>query len=462
MKLYNSLTNQKETFTPLSAGKVSMYHCGPTVYDYVHIGNLRSFLLADFVRRVFEYQGYAVTQVMNITDIGHLVSDGDDGDDKMTKALKREGKDITLENMLALADFYANAFKNNLQELNIETPHFIPKASEHIDEDIKIIKQLETKGYTYITSDGVYFDTAKMADYGKLGGINNGNNENRIAENTEKKQSADFALWKFDNNQGWDSPWGQGFPGWHIECSGMGIKYLGEQFDIHTGGIDLKSIHHNNEIAQSESATGCSPFVSYWLHGEMLNFRGEKLSKSTGGNITLAVLKDQDFSPLDYRYLTLQTHYRSPMEFSFEILGQAKNALARIKKDILRLKKENPDTKIIDIKNHSYQKEFLEKIQDDINIPQALAVFHEMMKSDISDNEKLSLAYDFDHIFGLGLEQLHEETFAVPDRVHELLDERANARKNKNWELSDTLRDAIVQEGYRVIDSGDKQEIQKL
>lgn len=460
MKLYNSLTNQKDNFQPLHTGKVSMYHCGPTVYDYVHIGNLRSFLLADFVRRTFEYQDYTVTQVMNITDIGHLVSDGDEGDDKMTKALKREAKEITLENMLTLADFYAQAFREDLQKLNIKTPHYFPKASEHIIEDIELIKKLETKGYTYITSDGVYFDTAKMPDYGKLGGIALADtNESRIGINQEKQNPQDFALWKFDEKLGWNSPWGQGFPGWHIECSGMGIKYLGEQFDIHTGGIDLKSIHHNNEIAQSECATGYSPFVSYWLHGEMLNLKGEKLSKSTGGNITLQSLSEASFAPIEYRYLTLQTHYRSPMEFDFDILGQAKNALTRVRKDILKLKKETAG-EIVDISNHPFRLLFLEKIQDDMNIPQALAVFHEMMKSDISDTEKLSLAYNFDQIFGLGFEHYQEETLEISEDIQKLLDERMVARQNKDFQRSDELRDTIAQYGYRVVDNNNQQEIE--
>lgn len=460
MKLYNSLTNQKDTFTPLHTGKVSMYHCGPTVYDYVHIGNLRSFLLADFVRRTFEYQNYTVTQVMNITDIGHLVSDSDVGDDKMTKALKREGKDITLENMLTLADFYTGAFREDLQKLNIKTPHHFPKASEHIIEDIELIKKLEARGFIYITSDGVYFDTAQMPDYGKLGGINHNHTENRITENTEKKQPADFALWKFDDKRGWASPWGQGFPGWHIECSGMGIKYLGEQFDIHTGGIDLKSIHHNNEIAQSECGTGVSPFVRYWMHGEMLNFKGTKLSKSTGGNISLQSLVDEGFHPMDYRYLTLQTHYRSPMEFDFDILGQAKNALTRVRKDIIKLKKETMEH-ATDVSNHPFRFLFLEKIHDDMNIPQALAVFHEMMKSDISEAEKLSLAYDFDQIFGLGFAEYSEETLEIPNEIQLLLNQRQEARDNKDWVRSDELRDEIRSYGYDVVDEQGFQTITK-
>ncbi len=459
MKIYNSLSKEKEIFKPINQGKVTMYHCGPTVYDHIHIGNLRSFMLGDFVRRSFEYLDYEVLQVMNITDIGHLVSDGDTGDDKMTKALKREGKELTLENMIGLADYYANIFKQDIARINIKTPQHLPKASDHINEDIDIIKKLEEKGFTYATSDGVYFDTSKMPDYGKLGGINLEANESesRIGVHSEKRNYADFALWKLDQKHGWDSPWGQGFPGWHIECSGMGMKYLGETFDIHTGGSDLKSIHHNNEIAQSECSTGKS-FVHYWMHGEMLNFGGAKLSKSTGGNITLASLDEKSINPLAYRYLALQTHYRSPMNFTWEILESAENGLEKIYNQIQTLKKSISSLGYI---NEEFKKAFLEKIQDDINLPQALAVFHTMMKSDISPEDKLTTAYDFDRVFGLGFAEHQETSINVPTEVQELLSLRKKAREEKNWLDSDTLRDEIAKLGYVVKDSNGNQEVEK-
>ncbi len=457
MKLYNSLTKEKEIFTPLESGKVSMYHCGPTVYDYVHIGNLRSFLLGDFVRRSMEYVGYEVKQVMNITDIGHLVSDGDEGEDKMTRALKRHGMQITLENMLIISDNYISAFKYDISALNILTPHHLPKASDHIQEDIDIIQQLETKGYTYTTSDGIYFDTAKMPDYGKLGGLNlEDDGESRIGENNEKHNQADFALWKFDEKLGWDSPWGQGFPGWHIECSGMGMKYLGKQFDVHTGGADLRSVHHNNEIAQSECASGCSPFVGYWMHGEMLNFGGAKLSKSTGGNISLKTLGEKGFSAMDYRYLALQTHYRSPMNFTWEILEQAHNGLEKVYKHIVELRKESVGDVAED-----YQQQFQEKIEDDINLPQALAIMHEVLKSDLSDGDKLATLYDFDRVLGLGFESYTETALEIPEAIAKLLEERKQAREEKNWERSDELRDEIVQAGYKVLDINGEQKLEK-
>ena len=461
MQLYNSLTKKKEGFVPLVKGKVGMYHCGPTVYDHVHIGNLRSFMMGDFIRRAFEYQGYIVTQVMNITDVGHLVSDGDDGDDKMTKALKREEKEVTLENMIAVADVYADSFKQDLRNLNIIMPHYFPKASDHIAEDIDIISKLESKGFTYTTSDGIYFKTTEMADYGKLGGLNlDAETETRIGINNEKRHQADFALWKFDTSQGWESPWGQGFPGWHIECSGMAKKYLGDQFDIHTGGADLRSVHHNNEIAQSECSSGSIPYVSYWMHGEMLNFGGEKLSKSTGGNITLKVLTEKNINPLAYRYLAMQTHYRSPMNFTWEVLESAQQGLNKIYREIIALQKHTKND--LGRIEQSFKDEFEAKIYDDINIPQALAVFHTMMKSDISAKSKLATAYDFDQILGLGLSEYTAEIIDIPENIKVLLELRKIARIEKDWATSDKIRDQISDLGFKVLDISNEQKVEKI
>lgn len=459
MKIYNSLSKEKEDFTPIKTTEVSMYHCGPTVYDHVHIGNLRSFLLGDFVRRSFEYLGYQTKQVMNITDVGHLVSDGDEGNDKMTKALKKHDKEITLENMLEIADVYKQSFEKDLEKLNILIPHYLPKASDHIPEDIEIIKKLEEKDYTYKTSDGVYFDTSKMADYGKLGGLNlEGDTENRIQTNEEKRNNADFALWKFDDKNGWGSPWGQGFPGWHIECSGMSMKYLGAQFDIHTGGSDLRSVHHNNEIAQSECATGNAPFVQYWMHGEMLNFGGAKLSKSTGGNITLKTLEEKNIKPLAYRYLALQTHYRSQMNFTWEILESAENGYKRILREIVDLRKEaNNKGKI----NRNFKATFTEKIKDDINLPQALSIFHEVLKSSLSPEDKLATLYDFDQVLGLELETYEQEKIDIPNNIQKLLIQRKQARLEKNWDESDRIRDLILEKGFKVKDNGIEQILER-
>ncbi len=458
MKIYNSLTQKKEEFVPIQEGKVSMYNCGPTVYDYIHIGNLRSFFMADIIRRTFEYLGYEVTQVMNITDVGHLVSDGDEGNDKMTKALKRHGMDINLENMLKIADFYAEAFKEDLKNFNILQPHYMPKASQHIQEDIFIIQQLEKKGYTYTTSDGVYFDTQKMKDYGKLGGLNlDEETQSRIGIDDEKKFHADFALWKFDKQHGWDSPWGHGFPGWHIECSGMSMKYLGETIDIHTGGHDLKSVHHNNEIAQSECSTG-KTFVHYWVHGEFLNIGGDKLSKSKGGNITLKTVQEKGFHPLDLRYLYLQSHYRSPMNFDWDILQGAHNSLQKIYKHIAQLKKQHKTGKV----SERYQNEFAQFIADDFNTSGALAVFHTMLKSDISDEDKLATAYDFDRVLGLGLKEYTEKDIDIPQEITKLLEERKKARDNKDWETSDKIRNIIQEKGFQVSDIDGEQKVEKI
>lgn len=460
MKIYNTLTKQKEEFKPLEINKVGMYHCGPTVYDHVHIGNLRSFIMGDFIRRSFEYNDYSVNQVMNITDVGHLISDGDSGDDKMTKALRRAGEEITLENMIAIASIYTDSFKKDLLALNILMPHHLPKASDHIQEDIDIISKLKEKGFSYMTSDGVYFDTSKFSDYGKLGGLNLEEeiSESRISENSEKRQPADFALWKFDNNQGWTSPWGQGFPGWHIECSGMAIKYLGDQFDIHTGGTDLRSVHHNNEIAQSECATK-SPFVNYWMHGEMLNFGGEKLSKSRGGNISLNTLKEKGYSTMSYRYLALQTHYRSPMNFTWEVLEAAQNGLGKVYRDVSSLRRTSQETGLV---NEKFNTEFTEKINDDINLPQALAVFHTMMKSNITPENKLATAYHFDEVLGLRLAEYKAPQISIDDKAHSLLEKRKKARNNKDFKTSDTLRDQLADMGYKISDINGEQKIERV
>jgi len=459
MKLYNSLTKQKEEFTPISPGKVSMYHCGPTVYDYQHIGNLRAAMLGDFLRRVFEYNNNKVTQVMNITDVGHLVSDGDDGDDKMTKGLKKLGKEVTVPNMLELATMYADIFKNDLSALNILIPHHMPRASESIDGNIELIKMLEQKGLSYVISDGVYFDISKMPEYGKLGGLNLEDvGESRIGGNLEKRNQADFALWKFDDTQGWESPWGQGFPGWHIECSTMSREILGDHFDVHTGGIDLASIHHNNEIAQSTCATG-SKFVNYWMHGEMLNFSGAKLSKSTGGNITLKTLEEKGFTPLAYRYLAMQVHYRSKMEFTWKILESAQTGLNRIYQHIIELRSKSLGQK--GSPNAAFVKSFKEKINDDLNLPQGLAVMHEVLKSSLLPVDKLETLYNFDRVLGLGLKDYKEKSLELPEEVSELLEQRTQARLDKNWGLSDSIRDKISEMGYLVSDSEGEQKISK-
>ena len=364
IKLYNTLSRRKEIFKPIKKGFVGIYTCGPTVYWYQHIGNLRSYIFADVLKRVFLYDKYKVKHVINVTDVGHLTSDADEGEDKMEKAVLREHKKAEV-----IANFYWQEFKNDFKKLNIAEPNIWCKATQHIKEQIKLIKKLEKKGVTYKTSDGIYFDTSKLKDYGKLAKLNKqGLEAGKRIEIGEKKNITDFALWKFSplmnangkllpkRQQEWESPWGVGFPGWHIECSAMSMKYLGEHIDIHTGGIDHIPVHHTNEIAQSETATG-KKFVNYWLHGDFLNFKGKKISKSTGGLYTISELQEKGFNPLAFRYLTFITHYRDPLNFSLESLQSAQDAYNRLKNIISELKN---DKRI----SRKYLKQFNSAIND--------------------------------------------------------------------------------------------------
>lgn len=374
-----------------------MYHCGPTVYNYVHIGNLRSYVFADILRRAAEYTGLNVVQVVNITDIGHLTSDADTGDDKMVKGLKREGLPLTLRGLKELSDKYEAAFKEDLGKLNIKTPHHFPRATEYLEAEIALVQKLEEKGFAYKLDDGIYFDTGKLPDYGKLGGLT------PIAEaqariDADKKSPRDFVLWKFsaDDRLGFESPWGKGFPGWHIECSAMSEKLLGQPFDIHTGGVDHIPVHHNNEIAQSEAAYD-RPLANFWLHNEFINVSGGKMAKSEDNFITLKSLEEKGFSPLAYRYFLLMAHYRTPVTFSWEALEAAQNAFNKIKKQVASL----PDGGQV---NEEYQKQFVDKIENDLNTPQALALLWTMMKDkDLSPEDKKATAQNFCKVYGLGL-----------------------------------------------------------
>lgn len=449
--IHNSLTNKVELFKPIKDGEVKMYHCGPTVYDHVHIGNLRSFILADILRRSFEYVGNKVTQVMNVTDIGHLSGDGDDGEDKMTNALKREGKPLNLESMRELADFYTERFKEDIAKMNILEPHVMPKASDHIKEDVELVNQLEDKGFTYKTSDGIYFDTSKDPDYGKLGGTGEG--ESRIGVNAEKKNPKDFALWKFNSEIGYPSSWGQGFPGWHIECSAMSQKYLGKTFDIHTGGIDLAPIHHNNEIAQSENACGCE-FAHYWLHNEFVNVDSGKMAKSVGNIVKLKDIEERGFSPLAYRYLLLLSHYRTPTSFSWEALEAAQTAYRRLKGMM------NEELGVV---NNKYKQKFLNAIENDLNTSEALGVAWTMLKDEsVDDKDKRATLLDFDKVLGLDLKNNEFEIKKIPEEIQNLLTEREEVRKTKDFKKSDELRDKIKNLGFIVEDSPEGPKISKI
>jgi cysteinyl-tRNA synthetase len=456
LKLSNTLTGRIEDFKPLEKGEVKMYHCGPTVYDYVHIGNLRAFTFADIVRRYFEHENFTIKQVMNITDVGQLSGDRDEGEDKMTAGLKREGKPITMSAMKELADFYTERFKEDISSLNILTPHFLPKASENIEEDVELIKKLEEKGFTYITSDGIYFDVNKDEHYGQLGGLpSQGKTEARIEENSEKRDIRDFALWKLNENLGFPSPWGQGFPGWHIECSAMARKYLGDTFDIHTGGIDLAPIHHNNEIAQSENACDCR-FANYWLHNEFVNISGAKMAKSEGNFITIRTVIEKGYSSLSYRYFLLLSHYKTPTNFTWEALDAAESAYKKVKEFFDTL----PDGGELDSR---YEKEFMKALDNDLNTPEAIGCMWNMIKDESLDSaDKKATLIDFDKVLGLNFQNNEFSVKNLPLNVKSLLVRREQARSEKKWKKSDEIREQIAELGYMVRDTEEGQKVSRI
>lgn len=454
LKLYNTLTRKKEIFRPIKKGKVGMYSCGPTVYSYQHIGNLRSYIFADILKRVLIYNGHNVKHVMNVTDVGHLTSDADTGEDKIEKAAKREKKTAR-----EITEFYWNVFKEDFKKLNIIEPDVWCKASEHINEQIELIKKLEKKGFTYKTSDGIYFDTSKFKDYGKLARLKvKGLQAGKRVRVGEKRHATDFALWKFSKKPGmrqqeWESPWQIGFPGWHLECSAMSMRYLGKHFDIHTGGEDHIPVHHTNEIAQSEAATG-KRFVNYWLHGAFLTFRGEKISKSSGGLYTISELEEKGYSSVVYRYFCLTAHYRSQLNFSLENLNNAKNALERLKRKIIEIKNNLEIRQVKSERILIYKKGFKEIINDDLNMPKALAFLWKMLENkELSNNEKYALILDFDKIFGLQLDKLDEEEIRAENDVQRMLEEREEARRKKDWEKADKIRKKIEERGYGIDDT---------
>ena len=458
--LYNTLTRKREPFKPIKKGKVGLYTCGPTVYNYAHIGNLRSYIFEDILKRVLLFNHYDVNHVMNITDVGHLTSDADEGEDKMTKGLIREGLSLTLNGMKKLAKKYTEEFVKDLKKMDVILADEMPKATDNIDEDVKIIKLLEKKGFTYKTFDGIYFDTSKVKDYGKLvGNLQKIDKEHaRIKTKTEKKDPKDFALWKFDNKLGWKTDLGKGFPGWHIECSAMSIRYLGKQFDIHCGGIDHIPVHHTNEIAQSEAFTGKKPWVKYWLHNEFIVLpKGEKMSKSKNNFITLSTLEHKNFDPLDYRYLCLTASYRKPLMFSWKALESASIARKKLFEKVLELDKKGKENKT---KQKKYLNRFTKEINDDLNTPKSLATMWEVLKDEkLSGKDKYFLLLQFDRILGFNLGNLKEEK--IPQKIKKLAEERLKARNDKDWKRSDELRDKIRKLGYDIGDSKDGYELSK-
>jgi len=462
IKLYNTLTRQKETFQPIQPGQVGLYSCGPTVYLYPHIGNLRAYVFSDLLRRMFEYNDLTVKQVINITDVGHLVSDEDAGEDKVEKEAKLEGKTAK-----EISDFYLKAFMDDLASLNVETNDTLfPRATENIAEQIDLIKKLEEKGYTYKTSDGLYFDTSKYPKYAELGQLDlEGMREGaRVEANPEKRNSTDFALWKFSKpeehrQQEWESPWGTGFPGWHIECSAMSMKYLGEHFDVHTGGIDHIPVHHTNERAQSECATG-EPFVNIWMHVNFLTVDGEKMAKSLGNIYRVSDLKEKGYSPLAYRYWLLTGGYHKTMNFTFEAMGAAQTAYDKLLGHLAEINnKYGKNGQVLDEQKNI----FLEAIDDDLNAPQAIALIWDMIKNDkLAPADKLATILDFDKVLGLNLETEMVKEIEVPEQIKNLANEREKARLAKDYVRSDELRQQINNLGFTVDDTDQGPKIRKL
>ena len=458
MILYNTLSRKKEEFKSINENRVGLYTCGPTVYNYAHIGNLRTYLFEDWLKRALTYNKYEVKHVMNVTDVGHLVGDGDAGEDKMESGAAREGKSA-----LEIADFYFTAFKKDLEFLNIIPPTIWCKVTDYIPEQIDLIKILEKKGFTYLTSDGVYFNTNKFPDYNKLSHLKLEDLEEgaRVEINPEKKNPTDFALWKFSpkdvkRQMEWISPWGLGFPGWHIECSALSLKFLSNELDIHCGGTDHINVHHTNEIAQSEAATS-KKFFNYWMHGAFLNIvGGKKMSKSAVNFLTLdnALIK-KGLSPLAYRYAAASVQYRKPMEYSEDSLRQAQNGWNNLLKQIATLGDEVGEI------NKMWRDSFLSAINDDLNIPQALAITQDLLKSDLAPEVKLATVIDFDRVLGLGFSQAknfvtQEISFSeLPTEVQALALARETARQTKDFSESDRLRDEIKTRGYSVEDKKD-------
>lgn len=459
IKLHNTLGNRDELFTPLVQGQVKMYSCGPTVHNYLHIGNLRAYIFVDILKRVLEYNEYKVTHIMNITDVGHLTDDADQGEDKMVKALNREGLPKTLESLRKVSQKYTEAFQKDFEKINIIPPDKYTFASDHIKVQIKLIEKIDKKGLIYKTSDGIYFNTSKFSEYGRLG-TSASTDHSRIGLNSEKKNSKDFALWKFsgENGIGFESPWGLGFPGWHIECSAMSMKYLGEQFDIHTGGIDHISVHHNNEIAQSEATTGKIP-AKYWIHNNHLSIHDTKMAKSGENFITLTTLLELGISPQAYRYWLLTAKYNTRMDYSYEAVKAAETSFENNLIEILKFSEEDKQGEI----NEEYKKRFTEALNDDLNTPQAVSIAIELAKNPlIPIADKRATLLDFDRVLGLGLSNFKKVIEEIPVEIYNLVKEREVARKSKDFKKSDILRDQVKKAGFEIEDASTGPIIRKI
>ncbi len=447
-----------EDFKPINKDEVGLYCCGPTVYNFAHIGNLRTYFFEDILRRVLERNGYTVKHVMNVTDVGHLSDDGDDGEDKMIKSAREKGW-----NVWQIAEHFTNAFFSDIDSLHIKTPQVVCKATDHIKDMQNLISQLEEKGLTYVSEGNVYYDTEGFTSYGEMALLDRQElmSGARVDIDTAKKNPRDFVLWftksKFeDQAMQWESPWGKGYPGWHLECSAMSTKYLGEQFDIHCGGVDHIPVHHTNEIAQTEGATGKS-WVNYWLHGEFLLDQTGKMSKSKGDFLTLQKLKDMGYEAMDYRYFLLGAHYRSQLIFTYESLDSAKKARKNLEKKVLEFKSKVTGSIILDETGKLIIEEFNAALDQDMNMPRALSVVWKTVKAkNMLPEQKLAVLYDMDGILGLGLEALENvEVVEEPldDKLLQLIREREDARKNKDFLKSDQLRDELLKQGIQIIDT---------
>ena len=453
LKLYNTLSRKKEEFKPLKR-TVSLYTCGPTVYGYAHIGNLRTYLFEDILKRILRFNGYKVKHVMNITDVGHLTGDRDMGEDK----LEKEGR-AKKQSVWELANKYTRAFTDDIKKLNILPPDEMPKATGYIKEQIKFVELLEKKGYTYKTSDGVYFNTSRIKDYGKLARLNiKGLEEGaRVEKNPEKKNPTDFALWKFakkgeKRQMEWKSPWGKhSFPGWHVECSVLSTKFLGQPFDIHAGGVDLIPVHHTNEIAQSEAAYS-KPLSNYWLHGEFLVLNEGRMGKSEGNTETLNGLIKRGYNPLAYRYFVLGAHYRAKLNFTFEALDGASRSLENLYHDVALLGVLAKKDKKRSV-SKTYEKRFQEAINDDLNMPQALSITYDLIADNkISAGEKRASLFKFDKVLGLNL-KIADKLAKPPAKIKKLAEEREALRSNKQFTKADALRDRVEKLGYILEDT---------
>lgn len=463
--LYNSQSRKKELFTPIDPPEVKLYTCGITAYDYAHIGHGRKYVMDDILRRTLTFNGFKVNHVQNVTDVGHLVSDADSGEDKLEKGAKKQGKTVW-----EVAEFFTKDFYDSMDKLNVIHPTTICKATDHIKEQIELIEKLFERGYAYDTTEAVYFNTSKFEGYGEMFGQKLEDKKVAVREEVRKDENkrnpADFALWfkrvgNFkDHVMHWESPWRDGFPGWHIECSAMSMKYLGEQIDIHTGGEDHLSIHHPNEIAQSEGATGKKPFSRFWMHHAFLTVDGTKMSKSLGNFYTVHNIIEKGIDPIALRFLYLGAHYKKPMNFTWEALIASETGLNNLRSTIASLKDSErtilsgeKEEKLNDFRNR-----FNEAINDDLNTPKGLAILQEVLRSNIPSGDKYDLAILFDEVLGLGLKDLRklEDQKPIPEEVQKLMDERNDLRKLGKYDEADKVRDKIVSFGYKVNDTSIK------